>query len=426
MRSTLVFYLLSFLVSFGASVAGSPPQKLNSQWLLHLIDSQNLKNIPEVLNSLKTHAPRLLENHFLVHSSMSCQGSSYDKPRAVLFTDDAHFTLTFTEEAPGETAFEISEVIPDEKQIRFYDLDFAHGHEGKPYHFTEPEDCLRCHGAATRRAPAKILAGIPGFFSSIYGAFHDEIPLGSYESDRYLRFLTLAQRSKTYSQLIGLPKPSEIKQSYPARTHYQPQTGNETPAYRRFVESAEELNIERFLWMLESHPHIHELKAAVLAALLDCPDIDSFVSQPELLSPHSEEESPRTYEEILSKVRQGITSSFRFNLEMFEENHAANLGLRDWHLPHATRVAKLVRILEPQGHFKLDDWSMENIRLGYAFGEIDGSSIFDRLIPKLVRLFFFEEKAQWRDLMNSPQATPTLQYCESLKETSQKLTRIRK
>jgi hypothetical protein len=131
-------------------------QSLDYAKLTNLLEETQPATVSEALLEINKEYPNALDNYMLVTRSMSLQGSEIQAPRAIVFSEDTKFVLTFTgrNDLRGGDRFEVMHFLEDQKKYEFREIKFfgelTPGSETK-FEISEPngvgQRCLHCHGS---------------------------------------------------------------------------------------------------------------------------------------------------------------------------------------------------------------------------------------------------------------------------------------
>jgi hypothetical protein len=230
-------------------------EEISYERLRHLIESKKLTTVNDTLAAL----PEEFRSNFtLIYSSGSTQPATFEKPRALLFTQDAKFILAFNDipDADGKKRLEMVQFRDDQDVFEFYSIRFdneSSAHE-KAVFFSEkdPYICSKCHYDDLRPNwdPFPITAGV-------FGSSNDRIFFGSKENEG-LEAFSRVRHQGPYSFLPPL-KIADDPNGTGYRLVSQP---NKT-----LGEAVNKLNLRRIRRILKSNPMYPSCRYALTLAL---------------------------------------------------------------------------------------------------------------------------------------------------------------
>jgi hypothetical protein len=158
------------------------------------------KNIQSVESALSLLPDELRSNFTLIYDSNGIQQATPRDPRAILFSKDGSFILSFNGDPSlaGYNTIEVLQFREVEKKFEFRDISFS---EGKPAVISRanPKLCLQCHGSN----PAPIWESYSlwlGAYGSEDDAFNDS--LNHIEKQNFEKFRPYWRQSPRYSNLV--------------------------------------------------------------------------------------------------------------------------------------------------------------------------------------------------------------------------------
>ncbi len=140
--------------------------------LKKLVTDRDLRSVEETLPLLPES---LRANVVLMHESRSLQAASPEKPRAILFNDDASMVVSYTSERRGGQRFEIMTYANDHFDVKT--IQFV---PGEPARIDEkPRNCFGCHGRTEDDLrptwdPGLVWRGAFGAQDDAFDEFEDE------------------------------------------------------------------------------------------------------------------------------------------------------------------------------------------------------------------------------------------------------------
>ncbi len=139
----VVILALIFFVSFSAR-----SQELSLTLIKNNLETTKARTVDQFLSELPKDA---LQHYTLVHTSRSLQQGSFDFPRAVIFSSNAKFIMSFngSDEQRGYKSLELMEYNEIKKIYDFFTIEFSESlqNELKPQLSSpNPNKCLNCHG----------------------------------------------------------------------------------------------------------------------------------------------------------------------------------------------------------------------------------------------------------------------------------------
>jgi hypothetical protein len=157
--------------------------------------------------------PAMRSNFTLMHDSRSLQGSSMLDPRAILFSEDGSFFVTFNgnPSQSGYAELEMMQFRESTKKFEFRVISFSPG-SSPVVSEANPARCLTCHGSDPIPIWEDYFAQWPG----AYGANHDT--LSAAEAAAYRTFRAHAAESGRYSKLSF----ESTSQHFPYQDELQP------------------------------------------------------------------------------------------------------------------------------------------------------------------------------------------------------------
>ncbi len=184
-------------------------QSLNFELVVQTLKAHQPDTVAKALSALKSDHPNAFKNYILIARSMSIQGSSFEAPRAAVFTNDgAKFVMTFNGQ-PGERGYDRLEMMSFNDQTKHYDfreIKFL-GDSGVAgtYEISESGGiqgrCLNCHG----QNALPIWDSFP-FWPDYYGSFAKQ-PSGlkAYQQNEVAAYAKFAAKAATHDRYQVLP-----------------------------------------------------------------------------------------------------------------------------------------------------------------------------------------------------------------------------
>jgi mono/diheme cytochrome c family protein len=236
------------------------------------IADRSPRSIEELLPSLPAD---LRSRYVLMFRSRSLHGASFSRPRAILFSRDARFVVSFNGE-PGLAGFRALETMQfDEtaQAFEFREIEFPDPADRQgPPRISEPNParCIRCHGEPAR--PIWDTHPVwPGAYGESFAA-----GLTSPERDGLRDFLRDQPTHPRYRHLLRIDRFANLETFRPtARERYE---GEERlPPNGELGEALGRLNFRAIVHQLESSPQYDAYRYVLLAALgSDCGNLDAF------------------------------------------------------------------------------------------------------------------------------------------------------
>lgn len=265
------------------------PGEFNIDKFLSRIQSD--PNLKSVESALCVIPESIRSNYLLVHSSQSAQNSSPQNPRVVLFDKGSQnqpvkYAITFNGD-PAHLGYQNLEIIsfdinaPAQKQIKFREIQFNPS-TGKSHISKEnPDKCMSCH--KSNSTIARPFWDAVSFFPTVYGQSGIK-GTKSNRPDEAKDLKDFIQRSKDhprYQKLIGLEK------------HLKYSCTSEQISSKKCFESSESLvaandafaarlaiiNRRRIGVLIKETPDYKAYRFAILATLVDCPQITKMVPE---------------------------------------------------------------------------------------------------------------------------------------------------
>ena len=169
-------------LTFLASAAGayySPFQKPTVAFedVERLARDSEVRSLEDLLSRLPSE---FRERYALMHRSRSLQEASYQKPRAIMFEDDASLLAAFNDPSmPGGNTLELIQFRESERRWEFREITFPES--GRPIvSGPNPRKCLECHQSPSRvdadpRPNWEPYNKWPGAYGAISGMLNREV-----------------------------------------------------------------------------------------------------------------------------------------------------------------------------------------------------------------------------------------------------------
>ena len=254
--------------------ATTAPEPFTMDSLRGLISKNQITTIEELLPLLPAE---LRANFTLMYESGSIQSGSKKKPRAILFSKDGKFSLTFNAgDEPKQIGNDKIEVMQFDDQRKKFEL-FELGFSGKgPPKISEanPQKCLACH----HNEPRPIWGGYPQW-PGAYGSTDDELDALQGERRPFRKFRKFAETQPRYKNLIF----DSQSKNYP---YLRDKSSNfDVRPNLRLTKAMAQLNSQRVMELLRKSPSYPEYRAQILSKIYGCdPDPDQPPSLRDLIS----------------------------------------------------------------------------------------------------------------------------------------------
>lgn len=234
----IIFLLLLSSLSYAQSLGD----------LEKLIKNNDIKTMEVFLEKL----PNVFhKNYTLIHSSLSLHGSSYEKPRAILFNEDASTIISFNGD-DSQAAGKMIELMTFDKNKRtysFHEIEFSS--EVKIHQ--NPAKCLTCHGQTPRP--------IWDHYNRWEGAYGSDDDRLTIEEKNYLdHFIATAKDHPRYQVLKNLeevyrPSHSSVRYGMTERVLGQPN--------RFFTMKLYQQQFKKIADEIKEHSKFSELKPLI-------------------------------------------------------------------------------------------------------------------------------------------------------------------
>ncbi len=371
--------------------------------------------------------------------SQSRQGSSPSHPRAILLAQDGSFTLAFTgtgDQTAGNE-IEMMQVKYTDENRRTKKVDFQFGaysfEKNKEHGFSglNPKKCAVCHERQGSFRPIWDQNNFwPGFFgehnSDDFGFRAEDKTRQTPNQKKYFEeFLkTLKENPGRYQLLFDDPSKVTMGELTATDEVFKGKTksravqykfpladdeGDEGSNLRRLSEAFNYHNFRRVHASLSQHPDYQKMKWALLAASIDCPEIDTFLPEKKVKELSDKGITPQTIKEenIKSLKRLGLSLISRAGDEGGRINHENikkkvdtlyDYGFADYYLDVVNPVNYL---LHAMGKNAVDWYVRSEPEVGWFSDDTDNNGM-------VVRLFYDDvitEKTELKEyfiLQNDP------------------------
>lgn len=240
--------------------------------LQQLIERRQPHSIEELLPQLPAD---MRSRYVLMFRSRSLHGASYSRPRAVLFSQDARFVLSFNgdPQLAGFRDIETLQFSESSQSFELREIEFAPATGGAAVPViseANPERCLKCHGR-----PARPVWDTHPAWPGAYGESF-EAGLGAAERGGLQEFLKLQPDDPRYRVLLETRRFANLETFRPsARERYE--GDDRLPPNGQLGEALGRLNFRAIVHQLESEPRYPAYRYALLGALTgDCGPLDAF------------------------------------------------------------------------------------------------------------------------------------------------------
>jgi hypothetical protein len=266
------------IFAVAAAVAAIAPAARAAPFTEADLDALLAAHPVETINQLVPLLPDdLRENFTFVYESRSPfrDDITPDRPRVILFSEDATFLATFVTDGTGR---DLLETLSFDRQSatftpRIRALPAAVRAGARPERLEA--ECPRCHGADARPIFDSYPTW-PGFYGSIQDTFPPELPSARKERARYIHFLRTSAQRPPYRDLrwvLGSPVSpftdprhfaSGSVRAVDDELVYEPNT--------RLGMALTELNRQRIFRKLAAAPGFEEIAPRLASGLLGCND----------------------------------------------------------------------------------------------------------------------------------------------------------
>lgn len=277
----------SFFATFAGFLA------LSSSFSAHA-ESFTFSNIEKIIGlngansipDLISHLPEeLRENYTLMHESRSLHGASPKNPRAILFTRDGRFILTFNGDPAlrGYETIETMEFKGDRNSFEFRQIDFS----GSKPKISEanPKLCKSCHG----HSPKPIWESYPNW-AGAFGSNHDSFLAGP-EFDGFVTYVQSYESHERYKHLI---RHTDLSVNFPYQPPEEKAEQHRLRPNNRLGKFLMRLQAKHIAQEVLESPFFKARKNLVLGWLIGCSElkvegmIDFLLSLPEAKSLNKE------------------------------------------------------------------------------------------------------------------------------------------
>ena len=332
----------------------------------------------------------LRQNFTFVYQSRSPFAASItpDRPRVILFSEDASFIATFIGD-PNAAGHDVVETLTfDEAQARFVPGVRVLPAAAKDSAGITTDGCAQCHGQDTRPIYDSYPLW-PGFYGSVQDTFPKNLPASTREYEDYVRFLRTEAKKGVYaalrwvkgSRVSPFTPPEEFKvdvlSSSVDRLRYEPNT--------RFGMALGDLNRMRIYRKLKTGPGFAGHERAWLSLLLDCRERNFSETEKRIDKAVRSENAARLVRLGADPRKEG-----RERFQMQELNQVHNLALLD----ELARRAGVSR----------RDWSMAM--------EPDALSFYDGILGGMIgkRSYYLDEELVLELLRDLSRTSPQFEH----------------
>lgn len=229
-------------------------ESLDYSKLKSIIQWNNLKSIDEVLEHLN---PQDFERAIPFEVSRSLQSASAENPRVVVPNADGSFVFSFTADqaalsphlSESNNALEIMQFDSTTNRFFFREISFPNGKAT----FAGEGKCVGCHKGSPNWQPY-------GLWPGAFGAYTKLTPR---EEALLKNFILKRNTHSRYRHII--PAVKKILDY-----GFNPNTQSLTKNFAA-------LNARRIFGEIQNYPKYRATRVALIAAILDCPNIESFV-----------------------------------------------------------------------------------------------------------------------------------------------------
>lgn len=246
----------------------STPRVRDFDWLIRLIEHQNLRTIEDVIPALP---PEFLNHYTLIRQSTSLQLSSATHPRAILYGEDARLIITFNGNPLHKQYYklEVAEFHDTTASFSFHQIHFYPGGKQRPWAERNPAVCLNCH-----RQDARPNWSSSGVWPRAYGSINDRlfgsapltekmgIEIDQKELELFQRYLEVKPNHDRYKHLGPMRVQDDGKLLVGKH--------NPTPPNEKLTKLITSLNDRRIVRIMGSIEEFHTLRYLVLLELLRC------------------------------------------------------------------------------------------------------------------------------------------------------------
>lgn len=250
------------------------PENIDIDSLLTLIKtSPEIQTVEDVICKLPL---TIIENYTLVGKSASAQSSSLKHPRVILFKKGLKSKISFLMSFNGnsdDTNYKHIEVLKINRNslqtnpLEFIDVNFDNTETGKRVAISSPNppECMQCHGIYHDKP--RPIWDAECFFPTSYNRMKltssDSIPR---VTNDLTQFLGIAMEHNRYKELKPLADhPSDVLKKI---------VDNNNHIYRDLAD----INLNRVSQLIRKTPQFNIFKYSILASLLGCENIESFLT----------------------------------------------------------------------------------------------------------------------------------------------------
>ncbi len=253
------------------AIAYAGGTELRFDTLQRLIVDQNVQSVDGLVARLPA---QLRSSYVLMRESRSLQGATARDPRAILYTHDAAFILTYNGD-PNERGYNAIETIEFDSSLRSFRLreiafpESASDARGVVFSEANPPRCLVCHGDD----PRPIWDAYPEW-PGAYGEV-DHRPLGEVEAKGIASFLDTRKTNHRYGPLLD----AEAFAARPLAADAAAYEGRERLSRNAdFGAKLQRLAYRTIARRVAAALGFDSFRYALLAALdPQCPDIDAYL-----------------------------------------------------------------------------------------------------------------------------------------------------
>lgn len=233
------------------------------------------KNITTIEGFIQSLDKSLRSQYVLMHTSKSLQGASFQKPRVIMFNENAQMMLSFNGDKAQQNGNKIEMILFDKESASFsaHEIDFE---SPKPLVIKNPKTCLSCHGTDLRPNWNGY-----SFWEGAYGSHDSKLarPVGysSIDPTEYReiqKFKKTASDHPRYKFLESLEETTTLENDTIPSQDDHDSVRMKSKSLGNLTESIMEMNNQRFQRVLRKDPRFDSFKFSVLA-LLSC-SMDDF------------------------------------------------------------------------------------------------------------------------------------------------------
>ncbi len=340
--------------------------------------ARRIQSVPALMKALKAgefaglseaDQTALFRKWTAIYQSQSRQAASAERPRILMRTEDTRFLMAYTgETGPQSRSLELIQLNDQTKAWEFAEIDFpGEGTAGASVVFrkhgsgTQAQACTGCHLGRPNWHAYRLWPGV-------FKGNDDSTEPGSQEH--------LARR-KFEARVEGGQDPDYAFLS----THLFGAQGAPTTNTSISI-GLSRANFERIARILANSPRFPQYQYALMAAVTNCSDIESFVP----VSARSRH--PLAYAKLLQSTHSAHSGYYEDRRNALGDNFDPATTARDIEVNHATRVAALrylaqgLELTRPGD--RIEDWSMVPLN-GDVFAFQAGFFGINRLDQPLAR-----------------------------------------